>query len=169
MKLEKCRFFQEEVQYLDHVISQEGVSTDPSKVSAVATVAELRPFLGFASYYRRFVEGFAKLAVPLYRQVAELARRKTQRGRSTPGGDAWPPDCERSFTELKAHLVSAPTLAFANFPLPFILEVDASHSGLETVLSQKQEGKVRPVAYASRSLHPAKPTQAGRHGATLDG
>ena len=161
-KLEKCMFFQKEVQYLGHVISQEGVSTDPSKVSAVAdwprptTVTELRSFLGFASYYRRFVEGFAKLAAPLYRQVAEWAGSKTQRGRSPLVVNAWSADCERSFTALKARLVSAPTLAFANFSLPFILEVDASHSGLGAVLSQEQEGIVRPLAYASRSLHPAE-------------
>lgn len=160
MTLEKCRFFGKEVQYLGHLISHEGVSTDPAKVSAVArwpcpsTVTELRSFLGFASYYRRF-EGFIKLAAPLHRLVAELVGRRKGKGRSQVL-DLWSADCERSFTELKTCLVTAPTLAFANFPLSFILEVDASHSGLGAVLSQEQEGKVRPVAYASRSLHPAE-------------
>ena len=70
-KLSKCSFFQHEVRYLGHIISAEGVSTDPGKVEAVAswqpptTILELRSFLGFASYYRHFVEGFAKLAAPL--------------------------------------------------------------------------------------------------------
>uniref|UniRef100_A0A8C7XG91 ribonuclease H n=1 Tax=Oryzias sinensis TaxID=183150 RepID=A0A8C7XG91_9TELE len=82
VKLEKCCFFRKEVNYLGHLVSREGVSTDPSKVSAVAnwphptTVSELRSFLGFASYYRRFVEGFSKLAAPLHRLVAELAGRR---------------------------------------------------------------------------------------------
>ena len=52
--------------------------------------------------------------------------------------------------------MSSPVLAYANFDLPFILEVDASHDGLGAVLSQEQDGKVRPIAYASRSLHPAE-------------
>lgn len=67
-KVEKCAFFQQQVSYLGHVISNRGVATDPKKVEAVANwprpsnISELRSFLGFASYYRRFVEGFAKLA-----------------------------------------------------------------------------------------------------------
>ncbi|KAK7881610.1 hypothetical protein WMY93_030019 [Mugilogobius chulae] len=80
-KLSKCRFFQREVHYLGHVISDQGVATDPSKIEVVAnwptpsSATELRSFLGFASYYRRFVEGFAKLAAPLHRRVAELTAK----------------------------------------------------------------------------------------------
>lgn len=162
VKLEKCSFFKKEVQYLGHLISEEGVSTDPSKITAVANwprptnIAELRSFLGFVGYYRRFVNGFSKLAAPLHRLVAELSEAKPRRGRKLPLQEAWSDSCEDSFQDLKAHLVSAPTLAFANFSLPFILEVDASHGGLGAVLSQEQDGKVRPVAYASRSLRPAE-------------
>ncbi|KAG1955424.1 thy-1 membrane glycoprotein [Pimephales promelas] len=84
-KFTKCAFFQEEVRYLGHVISSKGVATDPSKVEVVAnwqpptTVSELRSFLGFASYYRRFVEGFAKLAAPLHKLVAHLGAAKSKR------------------------------------------------------------------------------------------
>lgn len=67
---------------------------------------------------------------------------------------AWTTECEESFQSLKRKLVNAPVLAFANFSQPFILEVDASHSGLGAVLSQEEKGKVRPIAYASRSLKP---------------
>ena len=76
-KMSKCTFFQRKVKYLGHVVSDQGVATDLSKIEAVAqwrhpnTVSELRSFLGFASYYRRFVEGFAKLAAPLHKLVAE--------------------------------------------------------------------------------------------------
>lgn len=85
VKLGKCAFFQEEVSYLGHVISSRGVVTDPKKIEAVAqwphptTVSELRTFLGFVSYYRRFVEGFAKLAAPLHKVVAMLTGGKSSK------------------------------------------------------------------------------------------
>lgn len=144
------------MRYLGHVISKDGVSTDPDKVAAVATwvppqtVAELRSFLGFASYYRRFVKGFAKVAAPLHRLVAEVG--KGSQGRRTSLRGAWSEVCSQSFEELKSRLVSAPVLAYADFSRPFILEVDASLSGLGAVLSQEKDGRVRPIAYASRAL-----------------
>ncbi|XP_056108553.1 uncharacterized protein LOC130086512 [Rhinichthys klamathensis goyatoka] len=157
-KLEKCTFFKQEVGYLGHVISSAGVSTDPGKIEAVAQwrrptqVAELRSFLGFTSYYRRFVEGFAKMAAPLHKLVAELVGTKARKRTGRDFAAAWTEACEQSFEGLKAKLTSTPVLAYANFALPFILEVDASHSGLGAVLSQEQDGKVRPIAYASRGL-----------------
>lgn len=161
-KLEKCAFFQQEVGYLGHVISSQGVSTDPKKIEAVANwrrpsqVSELRSFLGFASYYRRFVNGFAKLAGPLHQLVAELAGTKPRKGSGQALGAAWTPQCEESFEALKSRLVSAPVLAYADFSRPFILEIDASYSGLGAVLSQETDSGIRPVAYASRGLRPTE-------------
>lgn len=161
-KLEKCDFFKQQVRYLGHVISNEGVSTDPSKIEAVALwkrpghLSELRSFLGFASYYRRFVEGFAKLAAPLHKLVATLAGTKTRRGSGKPLDEAWTPQCEESFEALRAKLVSAPVLAYADFSKPFILETDASYSGLGAVLSQETDSGIRPVAFASRGLRPTE-------------
>ena len=161
-KLEKCSFFQEEVGYLGHVISKEGVATDPRKIEAVSQwrrpthVTELQSFLGFASYYRRFVDGFAKLAAPLHRLVAEQRGTKARKKSEQSFVAAWTEECEQSFEGLKGKLVNAPVLAYANFSLPFILEVDASHSGLGAVLSQEQDGRVRPIAFASRGLRPAE-------------
>lgn len=163
-KLEKCCFFRKEVQYLVHLITSDGVSTDPNKVSAVAdwphatNVSELRSFLGFVSY-RRFIDWFVKLASPLHRLVAKLARtQKTRRGRGAQLQEAWSELCEWSIQDLKARLVRSPTLAFSNFSLPFTSEVEASHNGLGAVPSQEQDSKVRPVAYASRSLNPSRGT-----------
>ncbi|KAL7868535.1 hypothetical protein SRHO_G00099190 [Serrasalmus rhombeus] len=159
-KLGKCVFFKQEVGYLGHVISNKGVSTDPAKIEVVAqwqrpcTVLELRSFLGFASYYRRFVEGFAQLAGPLHKLVAAIVGTKTKKGSGQALGMAWTTQCEQSFEALKARLVSAPVLAYADFSLPFILEIDASYSGLGAVLSQEHKGTVRPVAYASQGLRP---------------
>lgn len=160
-KLEKCAFLKPEVKYLGHVISSKGVATDPSKIEAVvnwpcpSSVTELRSFLGFASYYRRFVEGFAKLAAPLHKLVGEFAGVKgKQVGKRF--ASAWTEGCRESFARLKEKLTTTPVLSYADFSKPFILEVDASYQGLGAVLSQEFEGKVRPVAYASRSLRPTE-------------
>ena len=147
LKPKKCRFAQEEVEYLGHVVSADGVRTDPRKVDAVRNfptpvdVKTLRSFVGLASYYRRFVPGFSKIAGPLHALTKKDAPF------------VWSEACEVSFTKLKDQLTTAPVLAFPNFREPFILETDASGAGLGAVLAQKQEdGSVRPVAYASRSL-----------------
>lgn len=161
-RLEKCSFFQRAVKYLGHVISSEGVFTDPSKVEVVSqwrqpeTVGELHSFLGFASYYRRFVKGFAKFAAPLHRLVSEFAEVRPRKRASQDFRAAWTDQCQQSFDGLKSKLTSAPVLAYADFSQPFILEVDASHAGLGAVLFQKKGGQVRPVASASRSLRPTE-------------
>lgn len=157
-------FLQSEVRYLGHVISSEGVATYSSKIQAVAqwrcpsNATELRSFLGFASYYRRFVEGFAKIAAPLHRLAAEFSGGKGKPRKPVGAGfmSAWSEQCQRSFEDLKVKLTTAPVLAYVDFSQPFILEVDASYGGLGAVLSQEHEGKVRPIAYASRSLRPTE-------------
>lgn len=161
-RLEKCAFFRQEVRYLGHVISAEGVATDPSKIEAVAqwrcptSVSELRTFLGFASYYRRFVEGFAKLASPLHKLVAKVTGGKSGRKKGQSLAQVWTDQCQEAFEGLKSKLTRAPVLAYADFSQTFILEVDASYGGLGAVLSQEHQGKVRPIAYASRSLRPTE-------------
>lgn len=146
LKLDKCHFFQTEVRYLGHVISPLGVATDPEKIRAVVewkrprTVRELRSFLGFASYYRRFVAQFAKYAAPLHRLVATLQDGKKRSAHTSLEGK-WDKACDEAFGILKERLVTAPVLAYADFTKPFILEVDASHAGLGAVLSQEQGGE----------------------------
>lgn len=162
-KLSKCQFFQKRVKYLGHVVSAEGVSTDPEKVAAVRewkrpiNLAELRSFLGFASYYRRFIRGFSVMAAPLNRLVARLLpqgkKGKTPKKLLSEG---WDYECEQSFHKLKTALITTPVLAYADFQKPFVLEVDASHGGLGAVLSQEHQGKLRPIAFASRSLKPTE-------------
>ncbi len=162
VKLSKCCFFCPEVRYLGHVVSAAGVSTDPDKIAAVAnwrrpqTLQELRSFLGFASYYRRFVKGFSRIAEPLNALVAEVIRVQKTKRPKVDLGDKWVEACENAFQTLKVALTSAPVLAYADFSKPFILEIDASFQGLGAVLSQEHKGKCRPVAYASRGLRPAE-------------
>lgn len=119
------------------------------------TILELQSFLWFASYYRRFVEGFARLAAPPHRLVAELGGSKSKRSECRVS-EKWTAEHQQSFEALKCKLTIAPVLAYVNFSLPFILEVDASNGGSGAVLSQEQEGKVRPIAFASRGLRPTE-------------
>ncbi|RVW67712.1 Retrovirus-related Pol polyprotein from transposon 17.6 [Vitis vinifera] len=124
--------------------SNDGISVDPGKVDVVAnwrrpsTVTEIRSFLGFAGYYRRFIEGFSKIALPL--------TKLTQKGVKFE----WSDDCECSFQELKNRLVSAPILTIPSGSGGFVVYSDASDQGLGCVLMQ--HGRV--VAYASRQLKP---------------
>ncbi|KAL1256469.1 hypothetical protein QQF64_012014 [Cirrhinus molitorella] len=120
---------------------------DPSKVEAVRswptprTQTEVRSFLGLASYYRRFIKGFAEIARPLH--------QLTEKGRKF----CWGKECEGAFQQLKVSLTVAPVLAY---PDPkkkmFILDTDASDVGIGAVLYQEEGGLERVVAYASRAL-----------------
>ena len=147
LKPKKCTFAQPSVEYLGHVVSAEGIHTDPRKLQAVRNypapmdLKSLRSFLGLCSYYRRFVPGFSKVAAPLH----ALTRKDV--------GYVWTQDCQESFEKLRDLLVSAPLLSYPDFQKPFILETDASGEGLGAVLAQRQDdGSVKPIAYASRSL-----------------
>ena len=137
----KCRLFQSEVVFLGHVVSKDGISTDPSKIEAVhswpkpKSVKEVRSFLGLCSYYRKFVQGFADKAKPLH----EL----TQKDKSF----IWSEDCQRSFESLKTALTSSSILAYPDADGDFILDTDASGVGIGAVLSQ-----IQVIAYYSRTL-----------------
>lgn len=151
----KCRLFQRSVQYLGHVVGAGGVSTDPQKTEVVrnwpvpTTVREVRSFLGFVGYYRRFIPAFARKAGPLHALL-----RGTGGSKSRPVD--WTADCEQAFQALKGAMLEAPVLAYADFTRPFRLYTDASLHGLGAVLAQVQEGKERVIAYASRGLHDAE-------------
>ena len=156
----KCCFFKKEVKFLGHIISARGIQTDPSKIAAVKdwpkpeTLLDLRQFLGLASYYRKFVAGFAQDAAPLHELVGVLAKESkgTKRKKVVAIGDLWTEEHDNAFKALKTSLTSAPVLGYANFKDPFILETDASNKGLGAILSQMQDGKLRTIAYVSRGL-----------------
>ena len=161
LKPSKCQLFRDEVPYLGHIISAEGVGTDPEKVKAVeewptpVTVKQLQAFLGLAGYYRRYIERFAQIAAPLYN--AMHAETLTQQGKKTVARKlVLTADCEKAFNTLKKRLTSAPVLTFADFTKPFILHVDASNEGLGAVLSQEVDQKLRVIAYARRRLKPTE-------------
>lgn len=101
---------------------------------------EVRSFVGLASYYRRFVKGFAEIARPLH-QLTEKGRRFK-----------WTEECQSAFEQLKLSLMSAPVLAYPDPRKTFILDTDASDAGIGAVLSQEEAGQEHVIAYASRAL-----------------
>ncbi|CAL9075153.1 unnamed protein product [Musa textilis] len=133
-KFSKCEFWLKEVAFLGHVISGKGISVDPRKIEAVVewgvptNVTEVRSFLGMAGYYRRFVEGFSRIAQPL----TKLTKKNMK--------FVWGDDCEQSFQELKRRLTSAPILTIPSGSGEFVVYTDASRKGLGCVLMQ--EGRV---------------------------
>ena len=158
LKPSKCSFFQEQIKYLGHVVSASGIHTDPAKVSAIKTwpvpsnVNEVRRFLGFASYYRRFVRNFAQIARPLNSLLPPTRTKKGKQNNLEYSPWCWEVEQQTAFDTLIEALSSPPVLGFADFSLPFELHTDASTSGLGAVLYQVQKGKRRVIAYASRSL-----------------
>ena len=159
LKGSKCEFFQREVQYLGHIVSESGVKTDPDKIRALKawpvpnSINELRSFLGFAGYYRRFVEGYAKIAKPLNDLlIGHCTNRKSKRKRS-PQPFEWGEKQQIAFDLLIEKLTSPPILAYADYKLPLILNIDASGDGLGAVLYQLQDGKER--LRASERNYPA--------------
>ena len=160
LRVDKCQFFRREVTYLGHTISADGVSCEQGKVEAVRdwpvpkTTTEVRSFLGFASYYRRFISGFAKIAGPLHDLVAEGSQARKKK--MVDVTHLWQSNHQQAFDALKAALTTAPVLGYADFEQPFILETDASHDGLSAILSQVQDGRRRVIAFASRRLRPTE-------------
>ncbi|XP_061366047.1 uncharacterized mitochondrial protein AtMg00860-like, partial [Gastrolobium bilobum] len=132
-KPSKCEFWLHEIQFLGHVISSTGVVVDPSKIEVVLdwerpkSVTEIRSFLGLAGYYRRFINGFSRIALPL--------TRLTRRG--VPF--AWTLGCDVSFQELKDKLTTAPVLILPDLEKRFEIYCDASKYGLGCVLMQERK------------------------------
>ena len=150
LKPSKCHLFQKKVLYLGHVVSEDGVSTDPAKIEAVkdwpvpTTVTQVRSFIGTASYYRRFIQGFANTARPLHQLTKKSAKFQ------------WTDDCQTAFETLRDRLITAPILAYPDFTKDFILDTDASGFGMGAVLSQEHDGVERVVAYGSKTLKPSE-------------
>ncbi|XP_074298209.1 putative mitochondrial protein AtMg00860 [Silene latifolia] len=116
VKPSKCYFGAVQLEYLGHVISRQGVATDPSKIAAVAewpqpkTLKQLRRSLGLTGYYRRFIQNYRAISKPL-----TLLLRKNF--------SHWSEDAGKAFEKLKSAMVSAPVLALPNFSKTFVVEL----------------------------------------------
>nr|WP_253310135.1 reverse transcriptase domain-containing protein [Rickettsia endosymbiont of Ceutorhynchus assimilis] len=142
----KCFLFQKKVEFLGHVVSEEGIQVMEGKIDAVRDWPkprdkhELRSFLGLCSYYRRFVEGFAKIAAPLHRLTEEKSTFN------------WTQECDSAFRKLKGALCTSPVLSYPDYKGMLILDTDASNISVGAVLSQIQNSQEHVVEYYSRTL-----------------
>ncbi|GJT73346.1 putative reverse transcriptase domain-containing protein [Tanacetum coccineum] len=141
-KFSKCEFWIPKVQFLGHVIDSKGIHVDPAKIESIKDWAspksptEIRQFLGLAGYYRRFIEGFSKIA----KSMTKLTQKEVKFD--------WGEKEENAFQLIKQKLCSAPILALPEGSEDFVVYCDASHKGLGAVLMQRE----KVIAYASRQL-----------------
>uniref|UniRef100_A0A8C7ZZC5 Reverse transcriptase/retrotransposon-derived protein RNase H-like domain-containing protein n=1 Tax=Oryzias sinensis TaxID=183150 RepID=A0A8C7ZZC5_9TELE len=148
---DKCIFGLQQIEILGHVITAEGIKPDPKKVEAISkaprpeNVQLLRSFLGTC--------GFLMKCIPNYANLSEPLRKLTRKGQVWE----WTNEAESSFQVMKEALVSEPCLAYFKLGAPTVVISDASPVGLDTVsLQTQQDGRNKPVAYASHSLTPTE-------------
>ena len=150
LKPKKCELLQTEVKYLGHLVSAEGIATDPEKVEAIrewprpTCVRDLQAFLGTAGYYRQYLPDFATVAKPLHHLTSKGVNWE------------WTAEAQAAFDELRQRLIGAPVLGYPDPGLQYILDTDASDVGVGAVLSQIQEGQERVIAFYSKTLSPAE-------------
>jgi hypothetical protein len=142
-KMEKCTFAQAQVEYLGHVISKEGVATDPKKIAAIVdwpqpgNVTELRSFLGLTGYYRRFIQNYGIICKPLFEALKK-------------DNFQWSENQTEAIQLLKEKMIAPHVLALPDFTTPFTLEADACDYGIGAVLMQKG----RPISFLSNAIGP---------------
>ena len=152
----KCHFLKHRIKYLGHIVSEDGISTDPEKVEVVKSwpvpkdVKDLQRFLGFVGYYRRFIKNFSKIAHPLH-LLLQGTGKCNKRKRRPQFPFQWGEAQQKAFEMLIECCSSSPVLAYADYSKPFVLHTDASRDGLGAVLYQEVDGKLRVIAFASRS------------------
>ena len=152
VKAEKCTFSCTSTTFLGYIISAGSIAMDPEKVRAVeqwpnpTDRKSLQRFLGFANFYRRFIRNYSSTAAPLTRLTSPKVKF------------IWSPETEAAFRGLKGRFTSAPILINPDPERQFIVEVDASNTGVGAVLSQRSAGdaKVHPCAFYSHRLSPAE-------------
>ena len=149
LKPRKCQLFAKQVEFLGHLISKQGIQTDPRKTQVIKdwikpeTLHNVCSFVGFCSYYRRFIPKFAELAKPLHK-LSEKGQKFM-----------WTDECNTAFQTLKSKMVESPILAHPDFTAPFILDTDASNqlsNRCSAIPKYGHDGHERVIAYASRKL-----------------
>ena len=171
LKPKKYSLFKREVVFLGRVACAEGYKLHPSAITPVLrlketspkTIRDVRKLMGFLNYYRGYIPNFSTIAKPIY-DILKLENNSEKlmgKGRRTaepfPGQPVtWTTNHQLALEKLIEHLVNLPLMAYLEPNSSFILHTDASESGLGAVLYQQQNGKLRVIAYASRSLSPTE-------------
>ncbi|KAL5020808.1 hypothetical protein ScPMuIL_002107, partial [Solemya velum] len=143
LKPQKCHLFKTEVLYLGFIVSNAGVKTDPDKIERIRSwptpcnITDVRSFLGLCCYYRKFVDNFSDIAVPLY----NLTKKNTR--------FHWDKQCQEAFNTLKVALQESVILQYPQFDQPFILDTDSSDHSSGAILSQLHEGEEKVISYYS--------------------
>ena len=158
-KLQKCSLVASEVTFLGHRVSRHGFTMETSKTQAInewprpRTVRELRQFLGLCGFYRRYIQFFSAICVPL----SNLLKKKGDASVKSNSKLDWNDDAERAFNTLKQAMQSAPTLIVPDHKKPFVLHCDASDFAIGASIGQEAPGEgVRPIGFMSRKLNPAE-------------
>ena len=147
VKKTKCAWFQNKVELLGFVISENGIESDQKKVSAIRnlqsprTIKQLRSFLGSTNYFRSLIPKYAQRTAPL-NELLKKNRKFT-----------WTETEENAFNDLKDALTNAPVLMYPDTAKPYFLYTDASDNAIGALLTQKDDaGLERPIQYISKSL-----------------
>lgn len=144
IQLQKCEFMKKDTEFLGHIISEEGIRPNPSKVSAIQamklpkTQKEIKTFLGITSYYRRFIKDYSRIAYPIIKYLKKNARI-----------DLKDKDYVNAFNKLKLYLTTEPVLQYPDFNKKFILVTDASNYAIGGILMQSDH----VISYYSRTLN----------------
>ncbi|GFX63257.1 retrovirus-related Pol polyprotein from transposon 297 [Trichonephila clavipes] len=150
IKPSKCKFAQQNVKFLGHIVGQGFRTPSEIKVQAVLefptprTKTQIRAFLGLASYYQKYINLFSVIAAPLTDAL---------KGRAKKGEITWTTECENAFRELKGKLIDKPVLYAPNFEREFIVQTEASNAGMGAVLTQlNEQGEEHPILYPSKKF-----------------
>ncbi|GFV64353.1 retrovirus-related Pol polyprotein from transposon 297 [Trichonephila clavipes] len=149
IKPSKCKFAQQNVKFLGHIVGQGFRTPSEIKVQAVLefptprTKTQIRAFLGLAGY-QKYINLFSVIAAPLTDAL---------KGRAKKGEITWTTECENAFRELKGKLIDKPVLYGPNFEREFIVQTDASNAGMGAVLTQlTEQGEEHPILYLSKKF-----------------
>ena len=161
LNLKKCKFFQSSVKFVGREVSEEGYKMDKESIDAALAlkdmkpnnVTEIRQILGLLGYHRRSIPNFSRKAKPL---TDLLIKANQVEGKGRKKEIVWTQECQEALEILIEDITTAPIMAYPDFNKPFILHTDASVKGLGCLLYQIQDGKLRSIAYGSRTLDEAE-------------